>query len=450
MGNETDMSAKNHGDLAPADLLWVNMNLATMTGESPFGMIKDGALAVRGRRIVWVGKRSDLPKGLESKAAIVHDGNGGCMTPGLVDCHTHLVHAGSRAREFELRLSGATYEEIARQGGGIRSTVQATREADEAELLAQSAPRLSAMLREGVTCVEIKSGYGLDLKTEIRMLNVIRLLGKMFPVTVVPTFLGAHALPPEYDNNSDAYIDFVCNEVLPQIADHQRAVAVDAFCERIGFTPGQTERVFKTATDLGLDVKLHAEQLSDLGGAALAARFNALSADHLEYVSEDGVKAMAQNRTVAVLLPGAYYFLNETQQPPVALMRKYHVPMAVSTDCNPGSSPTTALPLMLNMACTLFGLTPEEALSGVTRNAARALGLENRIGTLEPGKEADLVLWDIQEPAELAYWIGSNRPGQVYKGGKRVKIPVFDDRQHVGGFKFQSQYRSTAVPPRTP
>lgn len=414
------MNAKKQKNPKPADLLWVNVDLATMTEGYPFGMIKDGALAVCGSRITWVGKRSDLPRGMESRASVVHDGNGGCMTPGLVDCHTHLVHAGSRVREFELRLSGATYEEIARQGGGIRSTVRATRDADEAGLLAQSAPRLAAMSREGVTCVEIKSGYGLDLETETRMLNVIRLIGEMFPVTVVPTFLGAHALPSEYEGNSNAYIDFVCGEVLPQIAARQLAVAVDAFCEHIGFTHRQTERVFEAATALGLAVKLHAEQLSDLGGASLAARFNALSADHLEYVSKAGIQAMAQSRTVAVLLPGAFYFLNQTQPPPVNLMRKHAVPMAVSTDCNPGSSPTTSLLLMLNMACTLFRLTPEEALAGVTRNAARALGLEDRIGTLGPGKEADLVLWDIQDPAELVYWIGSNRPMQLYKGGKCV------------------------------
>ncbi len=414
------MTIKAQETPVPAETLWVNLNLATMAGESPFGLIKDGALAVRGGRIAWVGKRRDLPRGLESNAATVVDGNGGCMTPGLVDCHTHLVHAGSRAREFEMRLSGATYEEIARQGGGIRSTVQATRAADEASLLAESAPRLAALLREGVTCVEIKSGYGLDLETEIRMLRVIRLLGKRFPATVVPTFRGAHTLPPEFDTNGDAYIDYVVKVVLPHIVDRKLALAVDAFCEHVGFTPEQAEQVFKAATSLGLRVKLHAEQLSDLGGASLAARFNALSADHLEYVSEAGVRALAQSQTVAVLLPGAFYFLNQTRPPPVNLMRKHAVPMAVSTDCNPGTSPTASLLLMLNMACNLFGLTPEEALAGATRNAARALGLADRIGTLEAGKDADLVLWRPRDPAELVYWVGAYRPRQLYKAGKRV------------------------------
>lgn len=404
------------------DSLWINVDLATMRGSTPFGMIVDGAMAICGRQISWIGKRSEMPHGLESKAKTVHDGQGGCVTPGFVDCHTHLVYAGSRAREFELRLLGATYEEIARQGGGIRSTVNATRQADEQMLLDQSAPRLATLLREGVTCVEIKSGYGLDLKTEIRMLRVARMLGEVFPVTVVPTFLGAHALPPEYANRSDAYIDFVCHDVLPQIAAEHLAVAVDAFCENIGFTPKQTERVFKTAKKLGLAVKLHAEQLTDLQGASLAARYGALSADHLEYVSENGVKAMAKSGTVAVLLPGAFYFLRETQVPPIDLLRSYSVPIAVSTDCNPGSSPTTSLLLMLNMACTLFRLTPEEALAGVTRNGARALGLQNKIGTLEPAKEADFVVWDIQEPAELAYRIGSNPLRHFVKGGKRIKV----------------------------
>lgn len=432
-GKESNMNPAECETPIEVDSLWINVDLATMSESTPFGMIKDGALAVRGRQIAWIGKRSEMPHDLESKAALTHDGEGGCMTPGLVDCHTHLVYAGSRAREFELRLLGATYEEIARQGGGIRSTVNATRGANENMLLAQSAPRLATLLREGVTCVEIKSGYGLDLETEIRMLRIVRLLGEAFPVTVVPTFLGAHALPPEYDNRSDAYIDFVCHDVLPQIAAQRLAVAVDAFCESIGFTPEQTERVFKAAIKLGLAVKLHAEQLTDLKGASLAARYGALSADHLEYVSEDGVKAMAKSGTIAVLLPGAFYFLRETQMPPIDLLRGYSVPIAVSTDCNPGSSPTTSLLLMLNMACTLFRLTPEEALAGVTRNGARALGLQNKIGTLEPGKEADFVVWDIPEPAELAYRIGSNPLRHLVKGGKRIKIgemEVSDERKN--------------------
>ena len=400
------------------EFLWLNVNLATMTENSPYGMIKDGAILVGGSEIVWVGKRGDLPADYESRVGKIYEGQGGWITPGLVDCHTHLVYAGSRAREFELRLQGATYEEIARQGGGIRSTVAATREADENVLLEQSAPRLEAMLQEGVTTVEIKSGYGLDLDTELRMLKVARQLAEEYPVTVVPTFLGAHALPPEFEGRSDDYIDFVCQKVMPEVAALKLAVAVDAFCETIGFTPGQTERVLKTAQNLGLAVKLHAEQLSDLDGARLSANYGALSADHLEYVSEEGVKAMAASGTVAVLLPGAFYFLRETKMPPIDMLRRYEVPIAISTDCNPGSSPSTSLLLMLNMACTLFHMTPEEALTGVTRNGARALGLQDRIGTLELGKDADFVLWDISEPAELSYRIGFNPLKQVVRQGK--------------------------------
>ena len=402
------------------DSLWVNVHLATMTATGPYGMVKDGAIAIGGNRILWLGGKIDLPADLESRAEKVYDGQNGWITPGLVDCHTHLVYAGSRAREFELRLQGVTYEEIARQGGGIRSTVSDTRQADEQSLFSQSAPRLQAMMQEGVTTVEIKSGYGLDLETELRMLRVARQLGEKYPVTVVPTYLGAHALPPEFESRSDDYIDFVCQTVMPQVAAQKLAVSVDAFCESIGFTPEQTKRVFETAKKLGLAVKLHAEQLSDLQGAGLAARYGALSADHLEYISEEGIKAMATSGTVAVLLPGAFYFLRETKLPPVDLLRRHAVPMALSTDCNPGSSPTTSLLLMLNMACTLFRMTPEEALAGITRNGARALGLEERIGTLEAGKDADFVLWDITEPAELAYQVGFNPLKNVVRHGKLI------------------------------
>ncbi len=403
------------------DSLWINVHLATMMPATPYGTVKNGALAVAGEQIVWVGREKDLPADLKSGATEVHDGGGAWITPGLVDCHTHLVYAGSRAREFELRLQGATYEEIARQGGGIRSTVSATRDAGEDTLFDQSAPRLLALLQEGVTTVEIKSGYGLDLDTELRMLRVARRLGEKFPVTVVPTFLGAHALPAEYENRPDAYIEFVCSQVLPQVASQKLAIAVDAFCENIGFTPDQTERVFKAAKNLGLAIKLHAEQLTDLQGAALAARYQALSADHLEYVSESGVQAMARHNTLAVLLPGAFYFLRETRVPPVDLLRRYGVPMALSTDCNPGSSPTVSLLLMLSMACTLFRLTPQEALAGATRNGARALGLQDRIGTLEPGKDADFVIWNIPEPAELSYRIGDNPMKHVIRKGQIVR-----------------------------
>ncbi|MBW2481609.1 MAG: imidazolonepropionase [Deltaproteobacteria bacterium] len=402
------------------DALWLNVHLATMTAGDPYGMVKDGAIAVAGNKIALVGKRADLPVDFESRVGNVHDGGNGWITPGLVDCHTHLVYAGSRAREFELRLLGVTYEEIARQGGGIRSTVAATREADEQVLLKQSASRLKALMREGVTTVEIKSGYGLDLETELRMLRVARQLGEKYPVSIVPTYLGAHALPPEFEGRSDDYIDFVCDTVMPEVAAQKLAVAVDAFCENIAFTPAQTERVFKTAQKLALTVKLHAEQLSDLNGAALAARFGALSADHLEYASEQGIQAMSASGTVAVLLPGAFYFLREKKRPPVDLLRRYNVPMALSTDCNPGSSPTTSLLLILNMACTLFHMTPEEALAGITRNGARALGRQDRIGTLESGKDADFVLWDIDEPAELAYRIGFNPLKQVVHQGRVV------------------------------
>jgi len=402
------------------DSLWVNVHLATMTATGPYGMVKDGAIAIGGNRILWLGKKIDLPADLESRAEKVYDGQNGWITPGLVDCHTHLVYAGSRAREFELRLQGVTYEEIARQGGGIRSTVSDTRQADEQSLFSQSAPRLQAMMQEGVTTVEIKSGYGLDLETELRMLRVARQLGEKYPVTVVPTYLGAHALPPEFESRSDDYIDFVCQTVMPQVAAQKLAVSVDAFCESIGFTPEQTKRVFEAAKKLGLAVKLHAEQLSDLQGAGLAARYGALSADHLEYISEEGIKAMATSGTVAVLLPGAFYFLRETKLPPVDLLRRHAVPMALSTDCNPGSSPTTSLLLMLNMACTLFRMTPEEALAGITRNGARALGLQHQIGTLEQGRDADFVLWDISEPAELAYQVGFNPLKKVVRHGKLI------------------------------
>lgn len=412
-------SAKN-ANHEKVDSLWINVNLATMTESVPYGMVKDGALVVRGGKIDWLGKRIDLSADLESQAAEVIDGQNAWITPGLVDCHTHLVYAGSRAREFELRLQGATYEEIARQGGGIRSTVAATRQADEKVLFKQSASRLMAMMQEGVTTVEIKSGYGLDFETELRMLRVAQQLGEKYPVTVVPTYLGAHALPPEFEGRSDEYIDFVCNSVMPEVVAQKLAVAVDAFCENIGFTPNQTERVLQTAQKLGLAVKLHAEQLSDLKGAKLAARNGALSADHLEHVSEDGIKAMAASGTVAVLLPGAFYFLRETRLPPIDLMRSHGVRIALSTDCNPGSSPTTSLLLMLNMACTLFRMTPEEALTGVTRNGARALGLQHRIGTLEKGKDADFVLWDITEPAELAYRLGFNPLKQMVRQGRRI------------------------------
>lgn len=395
------------------DLLIRHAHLATMTGEG-YGAREDAALAVLDGRIAWMGPDSDLPSG----ATVVEEFSAGerWVTPGLIDCHTHLVYAGNRASEFELRLQGSTYADIARAGGGIVSTVKATRAASADALLAQSAPRLRALLAEGVTTIEIKSGYGLDTASEAKMLRVARRLGRDFAVDVRTTFLGAHALPPEFAGRPDAYIAAVCNDMLPAIAAEGLADAVDVFCDNIGFTPTQTKCVFEAAKALGLPVKLHAEQLSDQGGAQLAAEFNALSCDHLEYVSEAGVTAMAKAGTIAVLLPGAFYFLRETQAPPVALLHAHGVAMAIATDCNPGSSPITSLLACLNMACTLFRLTPAEALAGVTRNAALALGLADR-GVLATGKRADLALWDIGHPAELAYHLGYNPISRVIQRG---------------------------------
>jgi len=402
------------------DTIWINAQLATMRpGAAAYGTIEHGALATRGDRIAWIGAMRDLPSAPATLARTVRDAGGRWITPGLVDCHTHLVFAGDRAREFELRLNGATYEEIARAGGGIRSTVTATRAASAEQLFAQSKPRLDALMAEGVTTIEIKSGYGLDTASEIKMLRTARRLGEASDVSVVTSFLGAHALPAEYAGRPDDYISLVCDKMLPAVASERLADAVDAFCENIGFTAAQTERVFQAAKKFNLPVKLHAEQLTDMKGTALAARYGALSCDHLEYAQEDGIAAMAAAGTVAVLLPGAFYFLREKQLPPVDLLRRYKVPMALASDCNPGSSPVTSLLLMLNMACTLFRLTPEEALAGVTRNGARALGLGDR-GTLETGKRADFVLWDISSPAELAYRFGFNPVRQIVRGGNAL------------------------------
>lgn len=397
------------------DAVWMNANLATMAASAPgggaYGAIRDGAIAVRDGRISWIGPRRQW----KGKARREYDAHGAWITPGLVDCHTHLVYAGDRVAEFELRLKGASYEEIARAGGGIVSTVMQTRAASEDDLVRTAQARLRQWIAEGVAVVEIKSGYGLDRETELKMLSAAR---RLKGVAVRTTFLGAHALPEEFKGKADEYIDFVCNEVMPLA----KADAVDAFCEGIGFTPAQTARVLQAAKKYGMAVKLHADQFSDLGGAALAARHGALSADHLEYTNEQGVRAMAGAGTVAVLLPGPFYFLREKQLPPVQALRRHGVPIALATDNNPGSSPLTSLLLAMNLACTLFRLTPEEALAGVTRHGARALGMQATHGTLEPGKQADFALWEIGSPAALAYAMGANPSVGVVRRGEILPV----------------------------
>ena len=403
------------------DSLWINCHLATMAGSQDYGIVENGALGVRGGRIAWVGPAQALPKGAETSAAFVQDLSGAWITPGLIDCHTHLVYAGNRANEFEMRLKGAGYQEIAEAGGGILSTVKAVRAADGDELYAQSLPRLKAMLAGGVTTLEIKSGYGLDVVNELKMLQVVQRLDAETPARVIPTFLGAHTVPPEFKGRADEYVDLVVSEMLPQVAGKGLAGAVDVFCETIGFSLEQTERIFQAAKESGLRVKLHAEQLSDSKGALLAARYNALSVDHLEYLDVHDIPALAEKGCVAVLLPGAYYYLNETQKPPVDALRKAGVPMAVSTDANPGTSPILSMRTAMNMACVLFKMTPAEALAGTTVHAARALGLQEDIGTLEKGKTADFIAWDIDAPADLVYQLGGN-PMQcgVIKGNRVI------------------------------
>ena len=400
------------------DLLIRNIHVATMadTGE-PYGAVRDGLVVVADGRIVWVGPQGTAPPEVVARARRTVDGEGGWVTPGLIDCHTHLVFAGTRANEFEMRLRGMTYEEIARAGGGIHSTVAATRGASPEELYEASGARLQFLATHGVTTVEIKSGYGLDVDAELRMLRVAQALGERFPVRVSPTLLAAHALPPEYAGRREAYLDLVCHEMVPRAADAGLAHAVDAFCEGIAFTPLECARVFDAAAAHGLPVRLHADQLSALGGAELAARYHARSADHLEYASEAGCRALAVAGTTAVLLPGAFYFLNETRRPPVEALRRHGVPIAVATDLNPGSSPVTSPLLAMNMACVLFGLTPEEALAGMTRHAAPVLGLEGEVGVVAPGMGADLTLWDVDHPAEIVYWVGANPCRAVVRGG---------------------------------
>jgi imidazolonepropionase len=378
------------------DMLLTGCRAATMTGDG-YGAIPDAAIGIADGKLAYVGPRKDMA----ARATRALDGR--LVTPGLIDCHTHLVFAGNRAAEWEMRAKGATYEDVARAGGGILSTVRATRAASEDELVRSAQRRADAMTRHGVTTVEVKSGYGLDLAGEMKML---RAAGRLEGVRVSRSFLGAHALPPEYKSDREAYVDLLCETMIPAVARERLATGVDAFCETIGFTRDETERVFRAAKAHGLSIRLHAEQLSDSGGAALAARYGALSADHLEHLSEAGIAAMAAAGTVAVLLPTAYYFLRETKKPPVEALRRAGVPIAVATDCNPGTSPVASPLIALNMACTLYGLTPEEALAGMTRNAAKALALD--AGTLEVGKSADLAIWNVSDPAELCYWIGAD------------------------------------------
>ncbi len=399
------------------DLLVTNAHVATLEpGGAPYGAIERGAVAVRDGRIAWVGAASDLPEAHRGLTPVL-DGQGGWVTPGLVDCHTHLVFGGNRAREFERRLAGASYEDIARGGGGILSTVRATRQASDEALLADACRRLAALAARGVTTVEIKSGYGLDTATELRMLAVARRVGERTGVRVKTTLLGAHAFPPEYAHDREGYVRLVCEDMIPRAAEQALADAVDAFGERIAFTPEECSRVFEAAKAAGLPVRLHADQLSDQGGAALAAEHGARSADHLEHTSEAGVRALARSGTVAVLLPGAAHFLGDRTVPPVESLRAHGVPIALATDLNPGSSPLLDPLQVLSLGCLLFRLTPEEALEGMTRNAARALGLGDEIGTLRVGKRADLALWAVGHPSELAYWMGGDLCRTTVRGG---------------------------------
>jgi imidazolonepropionase len=406
-------------------ILFINVNIATMTdGAHSYGAIENAALAISEGKIAWLGKLDELPGSLlianKNPGLDIIDGQGKWLSPGLVDCHTHLVYGGNRANEFEMRLQGKSYQEIANAGGGIVSTVSATRKASEAELLASALPRLTALHQQGVTSVEIKSGYGLDTANEIKMLKVAGQLAEELPITIKRTFLGAHALPIEFKDKPDEYVDLVCNEMIPQVIKESLADAVDVFCEGIGFSLEQTERVFAAAKKHDLSVKIHAEQLSNLGGTALAAQYNALSSDHIEFLDEAGIKAMKTANMTAVLLPGAFYFLRETQLPPIDLLRKYQVPMAIATDANPGSSPINNIQLMLNMACTLFRLTPVEALAGVTCNGAKALGLNKSKGQLAVGFDADIAVWNIEQPAELCYQFGVNPLQALFVAGEKV------------------------------
>ncbi|CAM4088959.1 imidazolonepropionase [Pseudoalteromonas byunsanensis] len=400
------------------DLVITNATLATMDADipAPYGLIKQGAVMIKDGNIVWLGTMQDMPK-FDALATPLHDAKGQLLTPGLIDCHTHILFSGNRAAEFEQRLNGVSYQQIAQQGGGIASTVRATREADVETLFVLGKERLNSLLREGVTTVESKSGYGLDCDNEIKLLKVNQLLNEHHPVDVQSTFLGAHALPPEYKGRADDYITLVCEEMMPQVAKQQLAVAVDVFCENVGFSYEQTKRVFTKAKELGLKIKCHAEQLSNQHGSELVAEFSGLSADHIEYLDEPGIIAMAKAGTTAVVLPGAFYFLRETQLPPIELLRKHQVPMAIASDFNPGTAPLCSLRLMLNMACTLFKMTPLETLQGVTVNAAKALGLNDR-GVLKVGKRADIAAWQVDHPAQLSYQFGVSDLSNLWISGK--------------------------------
>lgn len=400
------------------DSIWINGSVATC--EQGYGMREEAGIAVKEGKIAWIGSLQELPDSLDHMASKIYDIRGYCLTPGLIDCHTHLVYAGNRAREFELRLQGVSYADIARQGGGIQSTVNATRAASEQDLLQESLPRAVDLMHSGVTTLEIKSGYGLDWPTELKMLRVAKKIESLLSVTVSRTFLGAHTIPKEFRDRPDAYVDLLCDEMIPTVAKEKLAESVDVFCENIAFNLAQTERIFKTARQNGLAVKCHAEQLSDSGSAKLAANYHAWSVDHLEHLSSAGIEAISKSGTVAVLLPGAFYFLRETQLPPIDLLRQHQVPIAIASDCNPGTSPIRSLLLILNMACTVFRLTPEEALGGVTRVAAKALGLEKTHGTLTVGKAADFAVWDVSHPVELSYYLGTNPLKQLVKNGELI------------------------------
>jgi imidazolonepropionase len=401
------------------DRVWIGADLATLDGDIGIGHIADAVLAVRDGAIAWLGNREQLAT-LDWSADETIDASGRWITPGLIDCHTHLVYAGDRSNEFALRQQGATYEEIARAGGGILSTVRATRQASEDALLDASMPRALALRAEGVTTLEIKSGYGLDLATELKMLRVARRLGDRFQISVITTFLGAHTVPPEFANRADDYVEHVCSEMLPAAVREGLADALDVFCERIAFSPAQTRRIFSAAQQLGLPLHLHADQLSDLSGAALAAELGALSADHLEHASFASLQEMARRGTIAGLLPGAYYYLREKKLPPIEHLRALGIPIAVATDCNPGTSPFASLLLVMNMACVLFGLTTDEALRGVTCNAARAVGLAHDRGSLRTGMRADLAIWRLRHPEQLCSEVGMHRPEEVIVAGKTI------------------------------